>query len=414
MNPPTSVDERVDVWSLGCTAYVLAFGDNPFESPVEGVKRLAILNGSFTMPAHGKHPLPRFRTTEYSKEYLDLIRMMLVVDLARRPYVPEVLEHVRALAQPGYTPRATPSGPANGAPAERAPPHRGERARPPTPPFDAYALPPAELPAAELPAAAAAAPAAEADILDFGGLGFGAPEQPPAMSTRLDSASSIGTFDADFDADFGAFSSAPAPAPVPAAGTFVPPPLPAPAAPFADDFGDFASATAPAPAPAAFAGDPFGGGAAMPSPAPAAPAIDPFGGGAPVMAAVPAPAAMNGGPFDTMGAMGAALPTAGAAPIPPMMAAPPAGMPPPQHPGMAPMGMMPQQGMMPPQPGMPGMPGMQPGMMPGAPMSNPFDAHLAANAPNPSVPPPAAAPQQPASSMPRGNSLHEMSSDFRL
>ena len=110
MNPPTSVDERVDVWSLGCTAYVLAFGDNPFESPVEGVKRLAILNGSFTMPAHGKHPLPRFRTTEYSKEYLDLIRMMLVVDLARRPYVPEVLEHVRALAQPGYTPRATPSG----------------------------------------------------------------------------------------------------------------------------------------------------------------------------------------------------------------------------------------------------------------------------------------------------------------
>ena len=38
MNPPTSVDERVDVWSLGCTAYVLAFGDNPFESPVEGVQ----------------------------------------------------------------------------------------------------------------------------------------------------------------------------------------------------------------------------------------------------------------------------------------------------------------------------------------------------------------------------------------
>ena len=129
-----TVDERVDVWSLGCTAYVLAFGDNPFESPVEGVKRLAILNGSFTMPAHGKHPLPRFRTTEYSKEYLDLIRMMLVVDLApellrdveRPPRLDDVVDHVdllRARLSAGRRPVAA-SGrrrPPSGWPHARSP-----------------------------------------------------------------------------------------------------------------------------------------------------------------------------------------------------------------------------------------------------------------------------------------------------
>merc|ERR1711991_791548 len=35
----TVIDERVDIWSLGCTMYSLAFGWSPFESAVEGVKR---------------------------------------------------------------------------------------------------------------------------------------------------------------------------------------------------------------------------------------------------------------------------------------------------------------------------------------------------------------------------------------
>ena len=35
----TMIDERVDIWSLGCTMYSLAFGWSPFESATEGVKR---------------------------------------------------------------------------------------------------------------------------------------------------------------------------------------------------------------------------------------------------------------------------------------------------------------------------------------------------------------------------------------
>ncbi len=36
------IDGRADVWSLGCVAYALAFGGNPFESPSEGLLTLAI------------------------------------------------------------------------------------------------------------------------------------------------------------------------------------------------------------------------------------------------------------------------------------------------------------------------------------------------------------------------------------
>ena len=49
--PPCELDERVDVWSLGCSLHCMASGRSPFESEKEGVLRLAILNGKYSLPA---------------------------------------------------------------------------------------------------------------------------------------------------------------------------------------------------------------------------------------------------------------------------------------------------------------------------------------------------------------------------
>ena len=83
------IDERVDVWALGCTLYCLAFGRSPFESAREGVLKLAILNGSYSVPA-GR----RMRTCVFSEPFMSLIKAMLAVDPQERPFIPEVLSMI--------------------------------------------------------------------------------------------------------------------------------------------------------------------------------------------------------------------------------------------------------------------------------------------------------------------------------
>ncbi len=50
MNPGDVIDDRLDTWSLGCCLFALAFGHSPFETPVEGVQKLAIISGKFNFP----------------------------------------------------------------------------------------------------------------------------------------------------------------------------------------------------------------------------------------------------------------------------------------------------------------------------------------------------------------------------
>lgn len=84
--PPFTIDERVDTWGLGCTMYCLAFGRSPFETPKEGVSRLAIMNGKYSVPADRQH-----RNCRYSEAYVQLIQRMLQQDINARPSMPEII-----------------------------------------------------------------------------------------------------------------------------------------------------------------------------------------------------------------------------------------------------------------------------------------------------------------------------------
>eukprot|EP00607_Mallomonas_marina_P003393 CAMPEP_0182432384 /NCGR_PEP_ID=MMETSP1167-20130531/55953_1 /TAXON_ID=2988 /ORGANISM="Mallomonas Sp, Strain CCMP3275" /LENGTH=404 /DNA_ID=CAMNT_0024619823 /DNA_START=243 /DNA_END=1454 /DNA_ORIENTATION=- len=88
----TVVDGRVDIWGLGCTMYCLAFSRSPFESPVEGVLRLAILNGRYSIPVGN-----RMRDVIYSDGFMKLIAKMLCTEHETRPSASDVIQEVRKL-----------------------------------------------------------------------------------------------------------------------------------------------------------------------------------------------------------------------------------------------------------------------------------------------------------------------------
>jgi hypothetical protein len=64
----------------------MAFGRSPFETPKEGIQRLGILNGKYTVP-HDK----RMRNVVFSDNFLYLIETMLNVDYRKRPSMHEVI-----------------------------------------------------------------------------------------------------------------------------------------------------------------------------------------------------------------------------------------------------------------------------------------------------------------------------------
>ena len=87
------IDEKIDTWSLGCTAYCLAFGSSPFENAREGVLKLAILNARYN--------IPNTRTNAcgvtYSSGYVKLIEHMLQLDPADRPCMDDVVQECKEL-----------------------------------------------------------------------------------------------------------------------------------------------------------------------------------------------------------------------------------------------------------------------------------------------------------------------------
>jgi serine/threonine kinase 16 len=78
----STIDEKIDIWSLGCTLYALLYGCSPFEreeSVNGGSMNMAILQGKYSFPEG------------YSSGVEELVKMCLVVDPQQRPAVEQVL-----------------------------------------------------------------------------------------------------------------------------------------------------------------------------------------------------------------------------------------------------------------------------------------------------------------------------------
>lgn len=80
----TDLTEAVDIWSLGCTLFAMAFGTSPFETTQQsehgGSIAMAVLNGKYAFPADG----------HYSEGLRALVTMCLVVKPEDRPNIDQV------------------------------------------------------------------------------------------------------------------------------------------------------------------------------------------------------------------------------------------------------------------------------------------------------------------------------------
>lgn len=90
------IDERADVFSLGCTLFTMVFGHSPFESPHEGLMKLALLGGRVRFPEPPSH-----RGSAYSPEFCNLIVDMCQADPTDRPSVNDILDTVDSLLSTG-------------------------------------------------------------------------------------------------------------------------------------------------------------------------------------------------------------------------------------------------------------------------------------------------------------------------
>ena len=81
------LDERIDIWSLGCVVYAIAYGPgSPFEqgSLQGGSIAMAVQNGRYAFP----------REERYGSGVRELVEMMLVIDPSKRPSVRDVMRKV--------------------------------------------------------------------------------------------------------------------------------------------------------------------------------------------------------------------------------------------------------------------------------------------------------------------------------
>ncbi|XP_078443765.1 serine/threonine protein kinase 3 [Wolffia australiana] len=87
------IDERTDIWSLGCTLYATMYGESPFEHVLGqsgGSLQLAIMNAQVKWPATGPSP-------PYPDQLRQFVLWLLQPQPALRPRIDDVILHVDKL-----------------------------------------------------------------------------------------------------------------------------------------------------------------------------------------------------------------------------------------------------------------------------------------------------------------------------
>lgn len=84
------IDERIDVWALGCILYTLMFNVGPFDlvEPNGGNLKLAVIQSNFSFPANHAYP----------QALCDFVTYMLNKDEKERPFISDVLKRANELS----------------------------------------------------------------------------------------------------------------------------------------------------------------------------------------------------------------------------------------------------------------------------------------------------------------------------
>ncbi|KAL8488023.1 hypothetical protein ACS0TY_024340 [Phlomoides rotata] len=86
------IDERTDIWSLGCTLYAIMYGESPFEYALGesgGSLQLAIVNAQVKWPAGPNPPYP--------EALHQFVKWMLQPQATVRPRIDDIIIHVDKL-----------------------------------------------------------------------------------------------------------------------------------------------------------------------------------------------------------------------------------------------------------------------------------------------------------------------------